>query len=239
MSAGTHGAQVPSVGWMLAMSSWLIVVFAGFGFTSWLGFLIIGVVARRVQWFVAAGVYLVAMIAAQLMPTLNWPVTVSMSIVWGASVLHAVLVNPGWLRYMWGRRMDGMATQYTSPPRVRDTTLESEPFSDDSVPHPDFLPAPPSVTAAGLVNPATATAEQLDSIPFMSRERAEYVVRYRSGRRLESLEDLIEFLGLQPHEAIAMRGRLLFERQPGAIQPPPSAQGPISHQPASGRILDV
>lgn len=224
---------------MLAMSSWLLLVFGGLGYVSWIGFLIIGVVARRAHWLIAAGVYLVAMVLALLAQVLGWPVSVSMSVIWGISVLHAVLVNSSWLRYIWGRRMERQAAAYLATtrtaPRPNATTHSTAAADgmqvDTSVPH--------TIAATNQLHPATATVEQLESVPFMGRERAEYLVRYREGQRLDSIEDLIAFLNLQPHEAVAMRTRLTFDRAAVAQTPQATPRSQPTDRAATGRILDV
>lgn len=237
---------MPSAGWLLLHSLWLIPVFAGFGRATWVGFAVIGVLALRTSWLVTAGVYAAAAAALPFVP-LPDAVAIGYPALWVAGIVHALLVGPAWLREAWRRREAGerwvrRARRPASPEAPATRTVDvpavsAAPFGVDArayyapatppqetTAHP--APVAPPAAPAGI-DPQQADAAVLASLPFMGPARAEYVVAHRDAHPVRSLDDLIALLRLQPHEAVAMRPFLVFAPLPA--MPPPAA----------GRILDV
>lgn len=110
----------------------------------------------------------------------------------------------------------------------------------------------------GLVDLATASVDQLEVLPFISRSRAEQLVALRDRDMVRDITDVIAALDLQPHEAAAIRSRLSFVQTPPADSQPAGSPHTVSphtvspHTPAErqqkpaktkpprqGRILDV
>lgn len=244
----------PSIGWMLLLSLWLLPVLAGFGYVTWLGFAVIGVVAVRLHWLIAAGAYAVIALVIPIVP-IDAVQTVGMPALWVVGIIHALSVNPNWLRTAWsrrerGERLFGRGPVPLAPPRpgtlaspvsaTPATAVQSS--SVAAAPAPMHAPAAAHATAPAPtgIDPATASVDQLAPLPFMGAARAEYVVAYRGGHPLAGLDDLIVFLRLQPHEAVALRPHLVFggatPPAPSAPEPPPASETPAR---PSGRILDV
>ena len=94
------GTGKPPVLWLVAGSLWLLLPLLGVGFLGWAGFLVIGLLARRAAWMSAGGLYLVVLLVSL---TMNAEAGGTARILlWTISSLHALGVNPGWLRNRWG-----------------------------------------------------------------------------------------------------------------------------------------
>ncbi|MEJ1086894.1 helix-hairpin-helix domain-containing protein [Microbacterium sp. Mu-80] len=106
-------AQAPTIGWMLGMSTWMISAFIPGSYLAWLGFLIVGIVGRR-MWWTIVGVVLGALAILVHLPIWGqWQPLVA-ALLYIAGMLLALMANPGWLRAMWERRTGGGA-QVASP----------------------------------------------------------------------------------------------------------------------------
>lgn len=106
MSAADHSPALasrtakPPVLWLAAGSLWLLLPLLGVGFLGWAGFLIIGLLARRAAWLSAAGLYLVVLLVSLTMnPEAGGT---ARTLLWIISSLHALGINPSWLRHRWG-----------------------------------------------------------------------------------------------------------------------------------------
>lgn len=96
-------SDVPSTPWMLGMSSWMLLTLIPAAATAWIGFGIVGTMARKpriVILAVAAGA--LALIAA--LPMWGEWQPVVQSLVYLLGILVALGVNQVWLRAMWERR---------------------------------------------------------------------------------------------------------------------------------------
>ncbi|MDQ7876833.1 helix-hairpin-helix domain-containing protein [Microbacterium sp. QXD-8] len=98
-------ADAPSIGWMLGMSSWMLLTVIPGPIVTWLGFSIIGVVSRSRRLIVLGVVWGAAAILVSLEIWGQWQPLVR-AIVYLSGMLVALMVNPGWLRTMWQRRLD-------------------------------------------------------------------------------------------------------------------------------------
>ena len=108
MSASTRvGAakDAPSIAWMLGMSSWMLLTVVPGPIVTWLGFSIIGVASRSRRLLILAVVWGAAAILVSLEIWGQWQPLVR-GIVYLSGMLVALMVNPGWLRTMWQRRLD-------------------------------------------------------------------------------------------------------------------------------------
>lgn len=89
----------PPVLWLVAGSLWLLLALLGAGFLGWAGFLVIGLLARRAAWLSAAGLYLVVLLVSLTMnPEAGGTARI---LLWTISSLHALGINPAWLRNRW------------------------------------------------------------------------------------------------------------------------------------------
>ena len=98
-------ASVPSVGWMLSRSAWLLFVFIGGGWFGWVGFALIGALVARVGWLITAGVYAVASFGALFVQGAMQPVVVGL--IHTAAIIHGLILNRTFLITLWGRRERG------------------------------------------------------------------------------------------------------------------------------------
>ncbi|WP_449279950.1 ComEA family DNA-binding protein [Leucobacter sp. GX0328] len=113
--ARTRDGMVPGYGWLLGMSSWILCTAVPNSATAWLGFLIIGIVARRFSWGVL-GVAAGALAILAHLPIWGQFGPVAVLVVYLAGMLAALWVNPAWLRLMWGRRASRAANSSASAP---------------------------------------------------------------------------------------------------------------------------
>jgi len=97
--------DAPSYGWMLGMSSWMLLTVVPGPILTWLGFSIIGVASRSRRLLILAVVWGAAAILVSLDIWGQWQPLIR-AIVYLAGMLVALMVNPGWLRTMWQRRLD-------------------------------------------------------------------------------------------------------------------------------------
>src|SRR6185312_9678112 len=105
MSAANHYPAItgrtsrPPVLWLVAGSLWLLPPLLGAGFLGWAGFLVIGLLARRAAWISAGAFYLVVLVVSLTMnPEAGGPARI---LLWTISSLHALGINPAWLRDRW------------------------------------------------------------------------------------------------------------------------------------------
>ncbi|KAF2418416.1 helix-hairpin-helix domain-containing protein [Microbacterium sp. B35-30] len=98
--------DAPSIAWMLGMSSWMLLTVIPGPIVTWLGFSIIGVASRSRRLLILAVVWGAAAILVSLEIWGQWQPLVR-GIVYLSGMLVALMVNPGWLRTMWQRRLDG------------------------------------------------------------------------------------------------------------------------------------
>jgi hypothetical protein len=104
-------SDAPGLGWKLLNSWWVLLTVLGLGCLGGAGFLYVGLRARRRAWWIAGIGYLVLSMAGLVgidrspygSPALT---TVAMAYygLWFASIVHALIVNPEWLRWLAGRR---------------------------------------------------------------------------------------------------------------------------------------
>ena len=104
--------DAPSIAWLLGMSSWMLLTVIPGPIVTWLGFSIIGVASRSRRLIVLGVVWGAAAILVSLEIWGQWQPLVR-AIVYLSGMLVALMVNPGWLRTMWQRRLDraGQAAQ--------------------------------------------------------------------------------------------------------------------------------
>ncbi len=104
-SATTTGGgpgRLPSVGWILGTSLWLVPVLFFGGNGAWLGFLVVGALVVRWTWLVAAGVYAIWAIIAATLPDDGARVVAS-AVLQFVSIIHAMIANRRLLVTIWGR----------------------------------------------------------------------------------------------------------------------------------------
>lgn len=112
----------PSIGWMLAMSSWMLLTLVPGAMLTWLGFSIIGVASRSRRLLILAVVWGAAAILVSLDIWGQWRPLVG-AVAYLSGMLVALMVNPGWLRTMWQRRLDREA-QASTTSRTRGRTWD-------------------------------------------------------------------------------------------------------------------
>lgn len=122
-SSSTVG-RLSSRTWRIRHSAWMLAPILSIGLFSWVGFVYIGIRARRAAWWGAGAVYFSFFIVFLLLPTgaaqaeatgqeeANWQGGVLVAI-WAASILHAFLINRSWLRWRAAYRA---TPWYADPP---------------------------------------------------------------------------------------------------------------------------
>lgn len=98
----TGGGRLPSAGWILGVSLWLVPVLFFGGNGAWLGFLVIGALLFRWTWLVAAGVYGIWAIVAAVLPDDRARIVV-LAVLQFVSIIHAMFANRRLLVTIWGR----------------------------------------------------------------------------------------------------------------------------------------
>jgi hypothetical protein len=93
--------------WRLFHSFWLLLPVGGLGCVGGLGFLYVGVRARRASWWLAGVIYLVLGLSAFVIVGIAGKGTAVASAaagvwfaLWLVSIVHACIVNVGWLRWL-------------------------------------------------------------------------------------------------------------------------------------------
>ncbi len=104
MTATRDASEVPTVGWMLGASAWMVTTAIPGPAAAWLGFIVIGLVGRMPRWlFTGIGLGVLAVIS-QMSFWGPWESTVNGVVYLGGMVL-ALIANPAWLRALWARRV--------------------------------------------------------------------------------------------------------------------------------------
>ena len=101
----TPANDVPSIGWMLGMSSWMLLTLVPGPMFAWLGFGIIGVVSRSRRLIILGVVWGAVAILVNL-ELWGQAQPIVRAVAYLAGMVCALAVNPGWLRTMWQRRVE-------------------------------------------------------------------------------------------------------------------------------------
>jgi hypothetical protein len=245
----TDSRPRPTIGWRVLHSWWLLFPLLGLGCLNGIGFIYIGLRARRPDWWIAGIVYLVAGPALLLFASeggteekANTWLSMGWFSVWVASLIHACFINSAWLRWRsgyvpWHARRS--APQYAGagypapPPGPVDLPAGLAPSPGQYYgPPPSQVPVapvlPPSAAPVAPVDVNTAGPGQLAALPGFDPERVRRVLAERQARRgFGAIEEFAAAANLAPHEFIRVRGLVVCTPVPPA--PPPS----------EGRILDV
>lgn len=235
MSTSSREA-VPTWGWMLGVSSWLVPVFFGPGF-AWIGFLIVGAVSRRRAAFIAgvASGVLGFTVAIEVWGGFS---ALAGAVVHLAGIVVALALNPAWLRTLWERRVartdknrpavwrraeEPAAAASARPSRStrRGSRRGSKPAPQ---PQQNRLADAVGATSADLLQtrePAepidvqTASADEIAELPGMNRTKARRAVKTRTKQGgFVSIEQFGEAAGLQPHEIVRLRSAATCSPRP-------------------------
>lgn len=109
-SRTTAATDAPSIGWMLGMSSWMLLTLIPGPMLAWLGFSIIGGVSRSMR-LIGLGLGAGALAIVVNLPLWGPWQPLASAILYLAGMLVALMVNPGWLRTMWERRSGSTASR--------------------------------------------------------------------------------------------------------------------------------
>ncbi|WP_203691639.1 ComEA family DNA-binding protein [Catellatospora coxensis] len=199
---------VRTVRWYVLHSWWLLLPLFGCSCLGGLGFLYVGLLARRTAWWVSGLGYLgVSVLSFALRDgfetdTPAKALGVALFIAgWLGSVIHSIVVNVLWLQWL---------ADPTPRPRHQPTPAVASAWPGGPVPaappaSPPAVPLPPQVPAtpppAGMVDVNTVSAEQLAGLPFFDAARAERVLAERHSRgRFGYVEEFAAAAQLAPHE---------------------------------------
>jgi DNA uptake protein ComE-like DNA-binding protein len=136
MSSSRTAGDVPGFGWLLGMSSWMLLTVVPGPALAWLGFGIVGSISRRPRVIILGVVAGALAFLASMELWGPWQPLVR-SVVYLGGILAALAVNPRWLRTMWTRR-----TGRTAPRRDAEMTWHRAPSTTTAEPAPARTAAP-------------------------------------------------------------------------------------------------
>ena len=255
---GQSPPPAASFGWRLKHSWWLLLPVLGLSCLGGVGFLYVGLRARRPAWWIAGIGYLLVGWTAFILtgeadrdsPLADWMAGLVL-VVWITGIVHAFMINSSWLRWRAGYRPwyaeqppGGPGGAYppgtlAPPPGL---TPAAPPAPLNPPPYPPTQPAyfgsgpaaaPVPAPGAGTGAPLDVNAARLDDLavlPGFDPQRARQVLTERDRRGgFGSLSEFTAAAGLAPHEYARLRDRLV------CTPPAPPSVG----QPPPGRVLDV
>jgi DNA uptake protein and related DNA-binding proteins len=173
------GPSGPSLGWRIRHSLWLLIPALGVGCLGGLGFLYVGIRARRPAWWIAGICYLVlgwaSFIVVGESPQQS---TVGAVGVWVflftylASLIHAGVINGAWLRWRanwvpWYAQPTAPpppghpGSAHYGPPHPAPVGYLNNPYGSPALP-PGLVPPPESFYGPG---PSAAPAPPVPSVP--------------------------------------------------------------------------
>ncbi|GIF03786.1 ComEA family DNA-binding protein [Actinoplanes siamensis] len=251
--------------WRLGHSAWVLFPIAGFGCLGGLGFLYVGIRAQRPGWWIPGVLYSVLCWTGIMLGGQVKPDSVAQDllytcwiIAWFASIVHAFVINPAWLRWRAGYRpwysqppqtawvgppqpapqqlppyLQGAAPQpqeyYNAPPQPSYGAPPQAPYT--APPQVSHDAPPPAYQPPAQVDVNTAAEQDLAMLPGFTPARAGQVVQVRRSRRgFVSVHDFAAAAALAPHEFAAIRDRLTCSPP---VPPDDTPPGPY------GRIVDV
>jgi len=234
--------DVPTWGWLIGTSSWLLLPFIGPA-VAWLGFLVVATASRRrAAWVIgsASGV-----LALTVLVELWGPFTgIVNAITHLGGIVGALMLNPGWLRARWERRVAGGRTPSSNRSSSRDSRRSASRSERATAPSrrsrrtasaakvaplpetirladavgatsSDLLQTPATAEPAEPVDVQTATADELADLPGLNRTKARRAVKVRTKNGgFVSVEDFGEAAGLQPHEIVRLRSAATCSPRP-------------------------
>ena len=230
---------------MLGASSWLILVFLFGGWTTWLGFLLVGFLVRRNAWIVTGFLYLAAIVAMGVLgPTTQQGILFG-GLVYVSGIIAGLIVNQGWLRTLWGRHERGepwFGRGALAPARRRASaradvpaeaqallsgpgTSRSDYLADDPPPVPVPAPARRRGRRGRAIDVNKASAADLAALPGIGEDRAAAAISTRNAHPFASTQDFADRIGLQPHEFQQVRTLITYT--------------PITRKGRPGRKLDL
>jgi DNA uptake protein ComE-like DNA-binding protein len=109
----TPANDVPSIGWLLGMSSWMLLTLVPGAVLTWLAFGIVGV-ASRSRRLIIVGVVWAAVAVLVNLEMWGEAQPIVRTVAYLAGMVCALAVNPGWLRTMWQRRVEKSGMGVTS-----------------------------------------------------------------------------------------------------------------------------
>ncbi|QCR20281.1 hypothetical protein C1N71_13235 [Agrococcus sp. SGAir0287] len=206
-------------------SLWMLPGVVGVGLATWMGFLFIGVRAKRRLWVVFGVAYFVAGCAViaissafptgtkeEPVPENAWSGWVTLGL-WVLGIAHTILTNKAWLK--------ARAHLDATSPAVTTVQEDTAPGAGDSGPV-----ALASEPASADLN--SASVESLLAAG-LHRDEADAVVAARAQEPFAQASAVVTRAVLQPHRFAELRGRLVAD-----VEPPDAAP-----RPASGRRLDL
>lgn len=219
-------SPLASRSWRALHSAWVLWPLASMGALAWVGFLWVGLRVRRPAWWVAGLAYFA--VTTLLFfgpfdgPAFDALIGAAIVAAWLGSTVHAVAVNPAWLR--------ALAAQQERPWSAQAPSGALRPAPAAPLPAPAPPPSPLSPSAPVDVN--TASAAVLADLEELNASQAEFVVAVRSARGpFPSVEVFADVAGLQPHQLARLRGRLVASGPQAPLTPPAG--------PPAGRVLGL
>jgi hypothetical protein len=229
--------------WRVLHSWWLLLPVLGLGCLGGIGFIFIGLRAKRPSWWVPGIAYLLlscgSMTLSGQYPKTNPVSDVGVGVwlaVWLACIVHACLVNSAWLQ--WQAHYVPWYAEPSAPPPTWQGAAAPLPPAMQPQPGAYYAPGPPAAApfeAAAYARPAVvdvnaATAEELAQLPGFDLDRARRTVAERQNRSgFANLDDFAFAAGLAPHQFAPLRAQLTCN--------PPTTPPPW--HPPQGRVLDV
>lgn len=96
----------PTIGWMLARSSWLVLAFVPNGYTTWLAFVIVAIIARKGSWAGLSVLFAIGAVIGNVAAVGGAGQLITLG-VYIVGVMVALYVNTQWLTLLWERTLEG------------------------------------------------------------------------------------------------------------------------------------
>jgi hypothetical protein len=209
--------------WRLLNSWWLLLPMFSCGCLTWVGFLYIGISARRWAWWLWGLVYGAITIAGIVIipsDTITGPRSDIgsglLTLAWLAAVVHGLTINRDWLRHRASGPWYAQGWPEQQPPRP---PMPSRSYPAGAVNETTSLCNEPP--GASTVDANTASAIDLSRFLGLAPSRTTQIVRIRQQRGgFAGLDDFAAATPLAPHELVRVRELLRFS------PPAPPAAGP-------------
>ncbi|TCB90984.1 hypothetical protein E0H26_26205 [Micromonospora zingiberis] len=262
-SAGQTPPPAASFSWRLKHSWWLLLPVLGLSCLGGVGFLYVGLRARRPAWWIAGIGYLLIGWTAFILTgeaqrgsgLADWMAGLVL-VVWITSIVHAFMINSAWLRWRAGyrpwyteQRPGGPSGAYppgtlAPPPGLSPATPPAQPTSPGFAPVGSaqqaaayYGPGPAAATGpaqgAGPVGPLDVNAARLDDLAALPGFDPQ-----RARQVLTERDRRGGFGSLTEFTAAAGLAPHEYARLRDLLVCPPPGR-PAAGQPPQGRVLDV
>ena len=195
---------------------WVLASLFPFGWFTWLGFMYAGVKAKRPAWFAAGAGYLVLIAAAIVVTSIDDNTDgaeddigyLTMFLVWGGGIVHALMVRKAYLRRM--ALLEDPALVAAREARERQAYARELASHDPALARAAQIGRSGGFDEAGVVDVNHAPVEDIADLPGIDAPTARRIVMVRDGvGGFSSLEDLGMTMDLPGDVVERLRGRVV------------------------------